>query len=102
MSAPDITGSRELGLYHNDRPAWLKLVAPRMTMRLRDMPQATLADEWPQLPRDYQRAVWAVLDSTTREAIRLARLPEIHTVPDCPMPERELDLFGSIAGGVPA
>lgn len=102
MSAPDITGSRELDLYHNDRPAWLKHVAPRMAARLRDMPQAKLAEEWPQLPRDYQRAVWAVLDDTTREAIRLARLPEIHTVPDCPMPEREFDLFGAAPGGMPA
>lgn len=102
MNAPDITGSQELDLYRNDRPAWLKLVAPRMAARLRDMPRAKLADEWPQLPRDYQRAVWAVLEATTREAIRLARLPEIHTVPDCPMPERELDLFGAVPGGVPA
>lgn len=96
------TPSQEFALYHADRPAWLKLIALRMAAKLRDMSLEKLADEWPQLPRDYQHAVWAVLDDTTREAVRLARLPEIHSVPDCPMPERELDLFGQVAGGVAA
>lgn len=103
MNAPAVvTPSQEFSLYHADRPAWLTLVAPRMAARLRDMSPNKLADEWSQLPRDYQCAVWAVLDNITREAIRLARLPEIRTVSNCPMPEPELDLFGQVAGGVPA
>lgn len=92
MKVRVITGSGELDLYWNDRPAWLKLVAPRMAAKLRGMSGRELADEWSCLGRDYQRAVWAVLDEATREAIRRAR-PAAAT-------EREPDLFA--AGGVPA
>lgn len=100
MSAAMNLGSRELDLYWNDRPAWLKLVAPRMAARLRAVPDDQISDIYGCLPRDYQVAVWAVLDDLTREAIKLARIPSIRTVRNCPMPER--DLFTQIAGGVPA
>lgn len=95
-----VTGSHELDLYCSNRTAWLQLVAPRMAERLRATPLEELPDVWGCLARDYQREVWAVLDDTTREAIRIARLPKIRTVLDCPMPER--DLFDAVEQGVPA
>lgn len=97
-----VTGSQELDLYCNDRQAWLQLVAPRMAKRLQATPAAELPDVWGCLARDYQREVWKSLDSVTQEAIRLSRLPTVKTITDCPMPERELDLFDAAAGGVPA
>lgn len=100
MNGAVIQGSQELDLYWNDRPAWLTLVTPRMAEHLRNAPADELADRWGVLARDYQRAVWAVLDDVTREAVRMARLPTPRTVPNCPMPES--DLFTSADAGVPA
>jgi len=100
--AAAVTPSQEFALYHADRPAWLKLVAPRMADRLRAMVAEQLPAAWGELARDYQRAVWPLLGDVTQEAIKLGRLSKIRTVQDCPMPERERDLFSGLAGGLPA
>lgn len=100
-AAPALTVGQEFALYQKDRPAWLAIVAPRMAKLLRERERAFIAEMWGSLARDYQRAVWLVADEVTREAIRLARLPAVRLVPDCPMPEHESDLFG-LNGGMPA
>jgi len=101
-AAAAVTPSQEFALYHADRTAWLKLVAPRMADRLRAMAAEQLPAAWGELARDYQRAVWPLLDGVTQEAIKLGRVPEIRAVKDCPMPERETDLFSGLAGGLAA
>lgn len=72
----ELSASEERALFETDRPAWLRYVAPRMAERLQsmvDVPDATLADTWGFLSRDYQRAVWPLLDEATRTRIRRAR-----------------------------
>lgn len=70
----DLTPDAERVLHDTDRPAWLKYVAPRMAQRLREFDaDASLADAWAFLQRDYQRAVWALLDEPMRARIRNAR-----------------------------
>ena len=101
-AAAAVTPSQEFALYHADRTAWLKLVAPRMAARLRATVVEQLPTAWSELARDYQRAVWPLLGDVTQEAIKLGRLSKIRTVQDCPMPERERDLFSGLAGGLAA
>lgn len=72
----ELTASAERALFETNRPAWLAYVAPRMATRLRamtDVPDVTLSDAWGFLQRDYQRAVWVLLDEPTRTRIRNAR-----------------------------
>jgi len=99
----DLSSSAERHLHDTDRPAWLAYVAPRMAVRLSEMadvPDATLADTWGFLSRDYQRAVWPLLDDAMRDRIRAARkallasdghtmLPPTHLpIPNCPQPDQ--------------
>lgn len=63
----------ELTLYQTDRPAWLQQVAPRMARKLEAMSDNELANEWATLARDYQRAVWGVMDGATQSRVRKAR-----------------------------
>lgn len=99
----DLSPSAERALFDADRPGWLAYVAPRMAKRLQEMtdvPDATLADTWGFLSRDYQRAVWPLLDDATRDRIRAARkallasdgaplLPPTHPpIPNCPQPDQ--------------
>jgi hypothetical protein len=63
----------ELALYQTDRPAWLQQVAPRMARKLEAMNDNELANTWTTLARDYQRAVWGVMDQTTQSRVRKAR-----------------------------
>lgn len=65
--------TEELDLYESDRTKWLVWVAPRMAQRLTTWPDATLGDTWARIPRDYQMAVWALLDDATRERIKRIR-----------------------------
>lgn len=68
-----LTASAERALYDSDRPAWLREVAPRMAERLANVRDEVLGGAWSDLPRDYQRAVWLVLDEPTKDRIRAAR-----------------------------
>lgn len=63
----------ERELYETDRPAWINQAAPRMAKIFADTPDATLADMWARMPRDYQTAVWAHLDESARARIRALR-----------------------------
>lgn len=87
----------ERALYETDRDGWLAYVAPSMARKLTDEPDATLADTWSRIPRDYQAAVvphltddrlkavwasiprekqmelWALLPETQRVRIRTLR-----------------------------
>jgi hypothetical protein len=63
----------ELTLYQTDRPVWLQQVAPRMARKLEAVNDNELAKEWATLARDYQRAVWAVMDGATQSRVRKVR-----------------------------
>ena len=63
----------ERALYETDRVAWLNYVAPSMARKLAVEPNATLGATWARIPRDYQTAVWPLLDETQRQRIRKLR-----------------------------
>jgi len=65
----------ETELYCTDRPAWIALVAPRMVARIADpsSDDAMLAYAWTGMARDYQTAVWALLDEASKERIKRIR-----------------------------
>lgn len=93
----DLTPSAERELHDTNRPAWLEYVAPRMAQRLREIDRdSTLADAWGFLQRDYQHAVWALLDAAMRQRIRDARrrmvvdvsAPTHLPIPNCPQPDQ--------------
>jgi hypothetical protein len=65
--------SDEYALYQQDREAWIAHVAPRMAERIAAMPDAEVADTWPRLSREYQLAVWELLDTDQRRRVRAAR-----------------------------
>jgi len=69
----DLTASAERHLYETDRPAWLAYVAPRKAEQLRNTRDEALGGAWSDLPRDYQRAVWLLLDAETQGRIRAVR-----------------------------
>lgn len=69
----ELSASAERALYDSDRPAWIAYVAPRMAAGLAGLADEVIGPTWAALARDYQRAVWAHLDDTTRERIRAAR-----------------------------
>jgi len=69
----DLTASAERHLYETNRPAWLKHVAPRMAEQLRNTRDEALGGAWADLPRDYQKAVWLVLDAGTQQRMRAVR-----------------------------
>ena len=63
----------ELSLHETDRVAWLAYVAPNMARKLAVEPDATLGATWARIPRDYQTAVWPLLDEPQRQRIRKLR-----------------------------
>lgn len=65
----------ELGLYKNDRTAWLARVAPRQAERFSD---ATYDDTvasavWGAMGDDYKAAVWNLLPDAQKDRIRRIR-----------------------------
>ena len=63
----------ERALYETDRVAWLTYVAPNMARKLAVEPDAKLGATWARIPRDYQTAVWPLLDEPRRQRIRKLR-----------------------------
>lgn len=63
----------ELALYHDNRDAWIAHVAERTARRIATMQPSEIADTWPLLQRDYQRAIWVHLSEDERGRIREAR-----------------------------
>ena len=65
----------ELEMYKNDRPKWLELVAPKQASCIADdtYDDAVLKAAWAGMDRDYQTAVWAHLDESSRARIRKLR-----------------------------
>lgn len=60
----------ELWLYHNDRPAWLALVAPKMPAVVEANTDDELAQSWRLMSRDFQRATWDQLNDEQRTRLR--------------------------------
>lgn len=65
----------ELELYKTDRPKWLAIVAPKQAEHVTDntYDDAALAGAWAGMQRDYQSAVWALLDDAGRDRVRRVR-----------------------------
>jgi hypothetical protein len=68
----------ELEVYQTDRPNWLAIVAPKQAARISDdtYDDAVLASVWAAMPRDYQVAVWQLLDESARTRVKSLRAPE--------------------------
>lgn len=60
----------ELRLYHDDRAAWLALVAPRMPAVIDTHTDESLAPAWRAMGRDFQRAAWDQLNIEQRTRLR--------------------------------
>lgn len=63
----------ELTLYHTDRAAWLKLIAPRMPDVIDANTDEELAKSWGMMKRDYQEATWAHLNEAQRDRVKRLR-----------------------------
>lgn len=63
----------ERALYESDRATWLAQAAPRCAARLALCNDADLAEQWTFLSRDYQLAVWNLLDEAMRTRVRAVR-----------------------------
>lgn len=89
-----LTPDQERDLYESDRVAWLAYVAPGTATKIASEPDSSIGHAWATLPRDYQRAVWPHLHTTTRERIRRARAagdvpaPTHLPIPNCPQPDQ--------------
>jgi hypothetical protein len=64
--------AQEFSLYLSDRSAWTRYVAPHY-VELMAGSREWAVWVWPQLARDLQGAVWALLDESTRAFVRAAR-----------------------------
>jgi len=63
----------ELTLYHADRSAWLKLVAPRMPAVIDTETDEELRGGWGRMSRDFQEAAWKHLSEAQRARIKRLR-----------------------------
>lgn len=63
----------ELTLYHTDRPAWLRMIAPRMPAVIDANTDEELARSWGMMGRDFQAATWAHLDDAQKERVKRVR-----------------------------
>ena len=63
----------ELTLYHTDRAAWLKLVAPRMPAVIDSETDDELRDGWGRMSRDFQEATWKHLSEPQRDRVKRLR-----------------------------
>lgn len=63
----------ELTLYHTDRPAWLRMIAPRMPAVIDANTDDELARSWGLMGRDFQAATWAELSPEQRERVKRVR-----------------------------
>lgn len=68
-----MTPSDERRLYETDRPAWLRLIAPKMPAVIDANTDEELARSWGMMGRDFQEAVWAHLSEAQRERVRMVR-----------------------------
>jgi hypothetical protein len=67
-----MTPAENMQLWITDRPAWIAEAAPRCAAYLASGREAVLHG-WPILARDYQLAVWPLLDEATKDTIRQTR-----------------------------
>lgn len=63
----------EITLYHTDRAAWLKLVAPRMPSVIDSETDDELRRGWELMERDFQIATWEFLNDLQRDRVKRLR-----------------------------
>jgi hypothetical protein len=68
-----MTPAEEYALYESDYATWLVQAAPRCAVRLALCNDADLTEQWELLSRDYQLAVWNLLDEAMRTRVRAVR-----------------------------
>lgn len=68
-----MTPTEELDLYHDNREAWIRYVAPSTARKISVMNAQNIRDTWPLFKRDYQLAVWDHLSEEARARVTSAR-----------------------------
>ena len=68
-----MTPNDERNLHDTNRYSWIAYVAPSMAASLKKMDACGIGRTWPMMPRDYQKAVWCLLDEATRERVKSVR-----------------------------